>query len=327
MGRRRKKDKHLPERLYIRYGTYYFVEYGTNRWINIGRDYVQAMSAYADRTSEDTACLTMSDLIDRYLREVAPKKAARTYQDNVKQARFLRAYFGQMRLRDITQPHIYKYKDERGKRSEVQTNRELALLSHMFGYAVRWGDLHHSDNPCVRIQRFKEQPRDRYVEDWEFYAFKDHAGPLIAAYMEFEYLTGLRQGDILAIRRDQLKEDGVHITIRKTGKKIVIQWSDDLRAAVDAVGQLKRPVRGLYLFCTRKGQPYTSNGFRSIWQRKMRSALETGILNDRFQSRDIRAKTGSDTDYQHAVELLAHEDGRITKRHYRRKPEKVRPLR
>lgn len=313
--------------MYLRSGSYYFVEYGTERWINLGRDYVHAMSAYADRTSEDIPCLTMSNLIDRYLREVAPKKAPRTYQDNVKQVRFLRAYFGRMRLQDVTQPHIYRYLDERGKSSQVQANRELALLSHMYRYAVRWGDIHHSENPCVRIQRFKEMPRKRYVEDWEYSAFKDHAGSLIAAYMDFKYLTGLRQGDILAIRRDQLRDDGIHVTVGKTGQKIVIQWSEDLRRAVDAVGQLKRPVRGLYLFCTRTGQPYTGNGFRSIWQRKMRSALQAGILTERFRDHDLRAKAASDIDSQHAMELMAHQDERITKKYYRRKPEKVRPLR
>ncbi len=327
MGRRRRKDKHLPERMYLRSGTYYFAEYGTNKWINLGRDYVKAMATYAVQTAEDGPCLTMSDLIKRYLHEIAPLKAERTYRDNVKQARYLRAFFGDMRLQDVTQPHIYKYRDERGKSSKVQANRELSLLSHMFKHAVMWGDLHHSANPCVSIQRFKEHARDRYIEDWEFDAFKDYAGPLIAAYMEFQYVTGFRQGDILAIRLEQLKDDGIHITIGKSGKKHIMDWSDGLHAAVSAIRQLERPVRGLYLFCTRTGQPYTGDGFRSIWQRKMRSALETGILKERFCSHDIRAKAASDTDLQHAVELMTHQDGRITQKHYRRKPERVRPLR
>ncbi len=201
-----------------------------------------------------------------------------------------------------------------------------AMLSHTFRYAVRWGDIHHTENPCVRIQRLKEQPRDRYVEDWEYYAFRGHAGPLIAAYMDFKYLTGLRQGDILALRRDQIQGDGIHVTVSKTGERIIYEWTDDLRAAVATIGRLKRPVRGLYLFCTRTGQPYTGNGFRSIWQRKMRSAIEGGVLKERFRDHDIRAKAASDADAQHAIELMGHHDGRITDKHYRRKRRIVRPL-
>jgi hypothetical protein len=99
----------------------------------IGREPVEVFRKYAELVTEDGPCQTMSDLTDRYLREVAPKKAPRTYKDNVRQARFLRAYFGSMKLADNTQPHIYRYRDERGK---TQANREL---SHMFHpkYGVR----------------------------------------------------------------------------------------------------------------------------------------------------------------------------------------------
>ncbi len=326
MGRRRKKSRHLPVRMYLRSGSYYFVERGTERWVNLGRDYVAAMSTYAKITAEDAPSFTVSQLIDRYLREVAPTKAPRTYQDNVQQAKSLRAFFGQMSLENVTQQNIYQYLDERGKRSQVQANRELAMLSHMFKKAVRWGDIHHSENPCVGIERFKELPRDRYVEDWEYHAFREHAGDLISAYMEFKYLTALRQGDLLQLRLDQLKDDGIHLTVGKTGKHIVISWSDALHDAVRAIKRLRRPVRGLFLFCNRKGQPYTGNGFRSLWQRRMRSALTTGILKERFREHDIRAKAASDAEREHATELLAHLDAKTTAKHYRRKPEIVRPL-
>jgi integrase len=82
----------------------------------------------------------------------------------------------------------------------------------------------------------------------------------------------------------------------------------------------------MQLFCTRRGQPYTVDGFNSIWQRKMKKALEQGILTERFTDHDIRAKTGSDTNEAHAVELLAHDDAKTTKRHYRRKTPVVTPL-
>jgi len=164
------------------------------------------------------------------------------------------------------------------------------------------------------------------VEDWEYEAFRDFAGPLLAAYMDFKLLTGLRRGDILAIRLDQLKEDGIHILISKTCKRIIIQWSDALRAAVAEVRRLPRPITGLHLFCTRRGQPYTSSGFSSIWQRKMKAALVEGILTERFTDHDLRAKSASDIEVEHATQLLAHLDRGTTHRHYRRKPEKVRPI-
>jgi integrase len=82
----------------------------------------------------------------------------------------------------------------------------------------------------------------------------------------------------------------------------------------------------MQLFCTRKGQPYTVDGFNSIWQRKMRKALEEDVLAERFTDHDIRAKTGSDAEEAHAVKLLAHDDPKTTKRYYRRQTPVVTPL-
>ena len=198
----------------------------------------------------------------------------------------------------------------------------------MYKKAIRWGVV--ETNPCIGIERHKETPRERYVEDWEYHAFRELVDPWMATYMDLKLLTGLRQGDMLALQEEQLKEDGIHVTIGKTKKQIIISWSDALRTAVEAVRAAKTTYyakQSEYLFCTRRGKQYTSDGFRSIWQRKMTKAVELEILKEKFREHDLRAKTGSDTDLAHAANLLAHLDNRTTQRHYRRKAEVVEPLR
>ncbi len=267
MGRRRKSHKHLPQRVYLRSGSYYFVDY-LGKWHNLGRNYATAMAAYGQLASDSSSCQTVGDLIDRYMTEVAPTKAKRTHQDNLRQSKFLRAAFGSQDPRRITQQSVYAYMDARGKHSKVQANRERALLSHMYKKAIRWGIV--SSNPCIGVERFQERPRDRYVEDWEYDAFRKFAGPLIAAYMNFKLLTGLRKGDILSIRLDQLKEDGIHVYVSKSRKSVIIEWTDALRQAVETIKRLRRqPREGVsrfrtHLFCTRDGRPYTVDGFSSI---------------------------------------------------------------
>ncbi len=59
----------------------------------------------------------------------------------------------------------------------------------------------------------------------------------------------------------------------------------------------------------------------------MRAALEEGIITDRFREHDLRAKTASDTNLQHASDLLAHGDEKTTERVYMRKPKIVTPFR
>ena len=237
-------------------------------------------------------------------------------------ARQLRRWRDQYRLLgDEAFPGQGKNRDE----ELTKLKRELALLQAVFKKGVRWGDV--SVSPVVKIERFKEHPRKRYVQDWEFDAFKSYAGQLIAAYMDFQYLTALRQGDILRVHLNEIKDDGIHVTISKTGKERIITWTPTLRAAVRDARMLPRPVRGMYLFCTRTGSRYTTDGFRSIWHRKMRSALEVGVLRERFTTHDIRAKSASDAnDLERAQDLLGHANNKVTREYYRRLPELVKPL-
>ena len=73
MGRKRRRDKHLPQRMYLRSGTYYLVQYGSEQWINLGRDYVEAMRSYGEIQGGHRTVKSMGDVIDRYMIDVAPK--------------------------------------------------------------------------------------------------------------------------------------------------------------------------------------------------------------------------------------------------------------
>ena len=94
-----------------------------------------------------------------------------------------------------------------------------------------------------------------------------------------------------------------------------------MRAVVNRARGLRGDVIGIYLVCRRDGQRYTGSGFRAMWNRVMRRCVRRGGVHFTFQ--DIRAKVGSDTKND---ELLGHFDGRTMRRHYKRKPIKVKPL-
>src|SRR3954449_9223015 len=55
---------------------------------------------------------------------------------------------------------------------------------------------------------------------------------------------------------------------------------------------LPRPIRGLYLFCSRRSQPYTDAGFKAMWNRVQVKWAESG--GERFTFHDIRAKALTD---------------------------------
>ncbi len=321
MGRKRKHGKDLPGRMYTSHGAYYLVD-RNSKWHHLGRDYAKAMAKYGELTENPVPMFTMNGLMDRYMKEVAPKKALRTYKNNLNEIRKLRKVFGRMRPRDVTPQDIYAYMDARN--APVAANREKALLSDVFNYAIRWGVV--SDNPCRRVKRNPARPRTRYVEDKEYKAVWDIAPPMIQCAMDLGYLTGLRLGDLLKLTRDNVRKDGLYVITGKTGTKQLFERTPELENVLGRCKALRGKVSSLkLLICTRDGQRYALDGFKSMWQRLMRKAVDKNVIKERFTFNDLRAKAASDAD--NPTELLGHDDPKTTNRVYRRGPRRVTPLR
>ncbi|BCT69255.1 tyrosine-type recombinase/integrase [Nitrosospira sp. NRS527] len=249
----------------------------------------------------------------------------RTYQDNLTEAKTLLAVFGGMRPCDVRPMHVAQYLDVRGKKAPVRANREKSLLSHIFSMAMRWGVV--DSNPCRGVARNTEKGRDRYLIDAEFMAVKHIAGDFIATVMDFAYLTALRKGDIFALRLEQITAEGIYIKQGKTGMKQIFEWIPTLREVIARPRALPRPIRGLYLFCTRRGQPYTDAGFKAMWNRVQVKWAESG--GERFTFHDIRAKALTDAK-RHGLDAqaLAGHTSSATTDHYikMKKFRKVTPL-
>jgi len=325
---RKKLNTHLPPRVYQKHGGYYFVD-KNRKWIKLGNTLAEAMQVYSQMFERPLASKTMHAVFDRYMKEVSSQKAVSTHKVEMYNIQGLRTFFGPMKPDEITPVDVYEYLDLRKQQTVFQANKELSLLSGVLAYAIRWGVI--SQNVCRDIKRFKEPTRDRYVQDEEFETFYNYADDLIKAFMLVSYLTALRLGDVLDIKLGDLTEEGILIDANKTRKKSLIMWTDALRDAVNFARKLKRPVRGLYLFCTQKGKPYSSDGLKAIWQRKMRKAHEEGVLQERFMIKDLRAKAATDIEQNRGLEfaqaLLGHSNASTTRRHYIRKVQKVNPVR
>jgi integrase len=188
-------------------------------------------------------------------------------------------------------------------------------------YAIRWGAV--DDNPCRLVKGNVEKPRNRYISDDEYIAVYELAPDVVQAAMRLALITGLRQGDLLALRLQNLTDDGLEVETNKTGRRLLFEWTPDLREAVNQAKNLPRDVRGMFLLCTKRGRRYTSSGFQSIWQRVMRNAMERQVISERFTFHDIRAKTGSESKDDN---LLGHRNQRTLSRHYKRKALRVTPL-
>lgn len=323
---RRRAHLHLPPRMYLYKGkrkiTYYTITPANER-INLGHDLLEAKRKLIELDEGRPVAGTISELIDRYMREISPKKAPRTHKDEIASAKLLNEIFGKTGIKDLRPVHVAKYLDRRGQKAPVRANREKALLSHMFSLAMRWGLV--DSNPCKGVARNTETPRDRLITDAELEAFRIYAeslgntGQMLARAAWLAYLTGQRRGDLLKLRLDQLSEEGILIIQSKTRAKVMVEWTPALRDCVASLRTLPRPVSGMFLICNRSGQPYSDYGFDTLWGRLMNDWCSEG--NERFHFHDLRAKaiTKMVEDGRKARDLSGHKnDSTINKVYDRR---------
>jgi len=357
---RLKKNRTLPKYWRLQKGTYMYrvppllrERHNGKTEISLGQSLSGAYKKFAEMYQVNECITLMRDLLDRYRIEIVTaheSKNTRDYKNSALDR--LRASMGENLATQITPQFIYKYRDHIGRtRSQKRANQDLEVLSHCFTKAIEWGVL--SDHPMTnkKVVKFSLPGRDRYVEDWELQQWATVANPFLVAYVVLKGTTGLRQQDLLTIKRKDISETELTSVNIKTGKKMRFPLYIDgeastVKLALDAIDEYYRnqrakalrnrnklpPAMSPYLCYTREGKCYydfdnnRSRSFASIWQRSMTKALQKTGLVESFTEHDLRAKVGSDVDSDiDAQKLLSHSDAATTKKHYRRRGSVVAP--
>jgi len=242
---------------------------------------------------------TMHDVMLSYRAKVLPNLAESTQKEYRGALKRLDAVFGSSRVKDIRPVHVYQYQDARVSRgAKVTVNRDVATLSGVFGYAIKLG--HIDFNPCKQVRRKPEKPRDRYVTDEDLAIVYGLASDWMKKAIRMACITGIRLGDLMRISAENITPEGFLYRQGKTGRKMLIEWTDAIRDAAE------KP-------------PVSYEGFTSAWQRLIKKAIDKG-LRERFTFHDLRAKAGSEAiDWR----LLGHTDRHTFERIYNRKPVKI----
>jgi integrase len=326
MGRRRQTDKHLPQRVYLHHGAYWFRP-KDGKAVNLGSDLADAITRYASLIGTAWSGRTVGDVVDRYRTQVLPtKRSAQTRADEDKALNRLKRVFGHMLPDAVAAPMLYRYLDQRkapdGKPAPVAARHEIALLGHVYTKAIRWGVA--SRNPVRGIDYGKRAGMRRKVELEEVGRLCEIAGERMRLAIDLAVSTGQRRGDLLALTRAQFRDDGVVFHQSKTGAGVLIAWSDDLRAIVERAKAMVPQVPAEYLIRKPNGKPYTAHGFSAIWQRLMAKHVKAG--GQRFSFHDLRSVSadGAET-AEEARDRLGHADVATTKRHYLRGLTKAKP--
>jgi integrase len=177
------------------------------------------------KSVEDGQTKTFRSLATQYLQLADIKRqSSYSWKQTAIGDRFL-PVFGAKTLGGITTTHIEAYRETRrldpglqGTSLKVSSlNRDLALLKHVFSYAVREGWL--EKNPVSRIKLEKENnARDRVLEPEEFTRLQAHSAPHLQAVNLMAYQTGMRLGEILHLSWDRvdLKANVIRLQAKDT---------------------------------------------------------------------------------------------------------------
>ncbi len=207
----------------------------------------------------------MSDLVDAFMRDhVAAKRKPKTEKEyQIIVDRHIKPVLGSMRASAVVpadvarlQSHITRGKSKLENGGRTMANCTLAVLSAAFNWAQGMGLVPDGLNPTKRVERFKENQKERFLTSAELNAFGDalieaetiglqyeidekkpkakHAaklenrrtvyGPHLVAAFRLLLLTGARKSEILNLRWNEIDlERGVlFLPDSKTGRKTVV---------------------------------------------------------------------------------------------------------
>lgn len=326
MGRkRRSEDAWMPPRVY-RGKSKFELRPRTGGYVvlcGLDADRSTVWAAYHQITAAPDPT-TFGGLLTAYLGSPQfAKLAEQTKRAYQRYAGQLRQVFGAMLSDEIEPADIRAWMDVREEaKSGVLANRELALLGAVFRWGYERGKCRV--RPTIGVSRFSEKARDRVVEPSELEDFATHASPRLRAYLAMKMATGLRQGELMQLNsRALMNDDGLLIgDPSKGGRRRIIDWSPALLAARSAILDLE-PQGRTYVWPAAGGGKLTQAGFQVEWQRTMKKFVSAG--GRRFHEHDLRAAAVDGLDLDHAQRLLGHQRVSTTSRHYRRRPERVKP--
>ena len=187
------------------------------------------------RRREARASPTVNEGLERFFAEYVPARLAagrmapRTVDGYRQQAtRYLRPALGRRQIADITRHDIERMVAPLATTAPVQRNRVLAFTSRLFRLFEDWALRPQHTNPTRGIERAREEARDRVLTASEMTALgaalarAQNDQPAAVAAIRLAALTGLRIGEVLAMRWEHLDTEhhAVVLPHTKTGRRV-----------------------------------------------------------------------------------------------------------
>ena len=264
---------------------------------------------YIDKNKN--ARVTFDELAGWYL-SLPQIKAKRSYGRDELSIRTLGAFFSGTVVKELTVNKIEAYRQVRlqEKSCRKQTTRpatinlEIACLRHMLNLAEQEGKI--DEVPFKRIKALKENNiRNRILSAEEYEQLLAACPPHTSRIVKMGYYTGMRQGEILNLKWDQVDIKGGMVRLRpedtKTNDARTIPLHPEVIAMLNA---MPRTIHGFVFTCDGKPVKEVKRSFKTACKRAgienftFHDLRHTCINNWRLQGHDffrIMAASGHKT--------------------------------
>ncbi|OUS04252.1 hypothetical protein A9Q96_14970 [Rhodobacterales bacterium 52_120_T64] len=167
---------------------------------------------------------TVSDLMDRYIIEHSERNNKPSTVRNVKHTieNHIRPALGRLKVRDVSRADISKFHGSLAS-TPYQANRTLALLSKAFSLAEIWGLRPDGSSPCLRVQRFEEKARERFLSEKEFATL----GDVLARAERGELTTKRKRGNVQPVSVNLQAVNAIRLLVftgARVGEILGLRW-------------------------------------------------------------------------------------------------------
>jgi integrase len=186
----------------------------------------------------------------------------------------IRALWGKLAAKGIERRHVFALRDKFADKPAA-ANYLVRVLRLLLSFAVDRG--WRRDNPAQRPKRLKTGDGHRPWEEYEIERFRSYWPIGTEERLAFELLlnTGQRGGDVNAMVRTHYRQGFISVVQEKTGVRVDIPVSADLRAALDP--WTDACPQGLLLLPGARGKGRGIDAFRHWMSGSARSAGLSGV--------------------------------------------------
>jgi hypothetical protein len=303
--------------------------------IRLGTDYERALQRWRELVLlAPMQAGTIGEAMARWERDELPGYRESTRRDYGLCLSAIRPVFGPAAWSRVDMPVLARYLAER--KAKTRANRELALLSIVWGRARLWG-MTKLPYPAAGVKHWKnkETPRTSPMTTEVFKAVREHACWTLGLAMDTALATAMRLTDVLGLTVPPAGENRLVFVASKTGKPAFF----DLRKSPLLQDVLLRRSQAAphmdTIVVTPSGKLVSERMLRDRWDRaaslaagaakeagnaELAEAIEGSWMRDH---RKLAAKsTGSAAK---AARLLQHSSEAVTRAHYFDGAEELEP--